>query len=123
MKHEFYDPAMHGVDWNKVKATFEPLVDYVADQEEMHDIVSRMLGELNASHTGISAGGPESRTETRTRYPGFELEADSSGYYKVSYVHKDGPADHDYVNLHVGNFILAVNGQELKGGRELLETL
>jgi tricorn protease len=116
MKHEFYDPAMHGVDWNKVKATFEPLVDSVADQEEMHDIVSRMLGEMNASHTGISAGGPESRTETRTRYPGFELEADPSGYYKVSYVYRDGPADHDYVNLRVGNFVLAVNGQELKAG-------
>src|SRR5262249_19155875 len=30
MKHHFYDADMHGVDWNKVKATYEPLLDHVA---------------------------------------------------------------------------------------------
>ena len=30
---------------------------YVGDQEELHDVVNMMIGELNASHTGISGGG------------------------------------------------------------------
>src|SRR5262249_23575935 len=41
---------------------------------------------------------------------------DASGYYKVVYIYKDGPADHDYARIHVGDFILAVNGRALKSG-------
>jgi tricorn protease len=118
MKHRFYDADMHGVDWTKVKDVYEPLMDYVADQEEMHNVISQMIGELNASHTGISATpGPEERDHiAQTRFPGFELEPDASGYYRVSYMYKDGPADKDYVNINVGDYVLAVDGHELKAG-------
>ena len=117
MKHRFYDADMHGADWGKAKSVYEPFLEHVAGQEEMHDLILRMIGELNASHTGISGGaGPESRSQAQTRYPGFELEADPSGYYKVSYIYRDGPADKDFVKIAVGNFILAVNDRELKAG-------
>ena len=118
MKHRFYDPDMHGVNWASVKNVYEPLMDYVADQEEMHNVVSQMIGELNASHTGISA--PPSQEDrdrmAQTRFPGFEMEPDASGFYKVSYIYKNGPADKDYVNLNEGDFILAIDGHELKAG-------
>jgi tricorn protease len=39
---------------------------------------------------------------------------DTPGYYKVSYIYRKGPADHEYVKLAAGNYILAVNGKELK---------
>jgi tricorn protease len=118
MKHRFYDPEMHGVNWAIVKEVYEPLMEYVADQEEMHNVVSQMIGELNASHTGISAPpSPEERDRmAQTRFPGFDLEADSSGYYKVSHVYKNGPADKDYVNISAGEYILAIDGHELKAG-------
>ena len=118
MKHRFYDADMHGVDWAKAKEVYEPLMNYVADQEEMHNIVSQMIGELNASHTGIS-GTPtaeERERSAQTRFPGFEMEPDSSGYYKVTYVYKDGPADKDYANVNVGDYVLAIDGHELKAG-------
>lgn len=113
MKFRFYDPQMHGVDWNKMKQVYEPLIDYTADQEEMHNVISQMIGELNASHTGISV---QTRPEVQTRYPGFELAPDASGFYKVSLIYKNGPADHDYVKLRVGDFILAINDHSLKAG-------
>jgi tricorn protease len=118
MKHRFYDAEMHGVDWAKMKEVYEPLMDYVADQEEMHNVVSQMIGELNASHTGISATptAEERERSAQTRFPGFEMEPDASGYYKVAYVYKDGPADHDYVNINVGDYVLAIDGHDLKGG-------
>jgi tricorn protease len=118
MKHRFYDAEMHGVDWAKVKEVYEPLMEYVADQEEMHNVVSQMIGELNASHTGISAapGVEERERSAQTRYPGFEMEPDASGYYKVTYVYKDGPADRDYVNISAGDYILAIDGHDLKSG-------
>jgi tricorn protease len=119
MKHRFYDPAMHGVDWAKIRDTYEPLLAHVGDQEDLHDVISMMIGELNASHTGISPGGRGGRARDgsdQTRYPGFELEADTSGFYKVEHVYKDGPADKDYVKIDIGDFILAIDGQDIKAG-------
>jgi len=116
MKHRFYDPKMHGVDWDEMRTIYEPLLEYVADREELHNVVSQMIGELNASHTGISGGGEGGRREVQTRYPGFEIEPDSSGYYKVTYIYKNGPADKDYVKIKVGDYILAIDDRELKAG-------
>src|SRR5260370_7665059 len=109
---------MHGVDWAKVKEVYGPLREYVTDQEELHNVVSQMIGELNASHTGISAtpSVEERERSAQTRFPGFELEPDASGYYKVSYIYKDAPADKDYVNINVGDYILSIDGHELKSG-------
>jgi tricorn protease len=117
MRNRFYDPNMHGVDWTAAKFEFEPLLSDLADTDELHNVIMEMIGELNASHTGISggdSGGPGIPERVDTRYPGFDLAPDPSGYYKVSYIYKKGPADHDYIPLKVGNYILGVNGQPLK---------
>jgi tricorn protease len=119
MKNRFYDPKMHGANWAAAKDTYEPLLGYMADTEELHNVIMEMIGDMNASHTGISAGGQlPGRTQAderiQTRYPGFDLEPDASGYYKVSYIYKKGPADHDYVKLAAGNYVLAVNDKEMK---------
>jgi len=118
MRNRFYDAAMHGADWNAAKKTYGALMDYVGDQEEMHNVVSQMIGEINGSHTGISATpDPAERDHiVQTRYPGFELAVDASGYYKVSKIYKGGPADHDYVKVSVGDFILSIDGNALKSG-------
>src|SRR4029453_701622 len=116
MKFRFYDPYMHGIDWAAARKTYEPLLAHVADSDELHTVVMQMIGEVNASHTGMSGGGRRREADERIqpRYPGFDLEPDASGYYKVSHVYKKGPADHDYVKLTAGNFVLAVNGKDLK---------
>ena len=115
MKNRFFDPNMNGVNWAAAKDTYEPLLANVVDTEELHDVIMEMIGQLNASHTGISGGGAnQGRERILTQYPGFNLEPDSSGYYKVSYIYRKGPADHDYVRVDKGNYILAVNGKLLK---------
>ena len=121
MKHRFYDPAMHGVDWNRMRATYEPLLAHVGSSEELYELCNMMIGELNASHSGVSGGGGRrggrsDATAAATRHPGFELEADSSGFYRISHVYKNGPADKDYVKLSAGDFVLAINGKDLKVG-------
>jgi tricorn protease len=44
------------------------------------------------------------------------LEPDSSGYYKVVHVYKQGPADHDYIKIRPGDYVLAIDGHPLKAG-------
>ena len=58
MKYRFYDPEMHGKDWNAIRAKYEPLLKYVGSNEDVYDLANEMIGELNASHTGVS--GPDS---------------------------------------------------------------
>lgn len=117
MRNRFYDRHMHGVDWNAMRTMYEPLLDNVADSDELHNIVMQMIGQLNASHTGITGGytpGEASAERIQTLFPGFDLEPDASGRYKVSSILRKGPADPEWVKLRGGDFILAINGVELK---------
>jgi tricorn protease len=115
MRDRFYDKGMNGADWTKYRSAYESLLEDVGDREEMQNVIMQMIGELNASHTGVS-GGEQNPSALQTRYPGFELEADASGYYKVAFIYKDGPADHEYVRIHPGDYVLAVNGEALHSG-------
>jgi tricorn protease len=116
MKYRFYDEKMHGRDWNAVKAKYEPLLKYVGENQDVYDLANEMIGELNASHTGVS--GPPSRAmedEYQTRYPGFELEL-AGGAYRVSHIYRDGPADKEWIDLKVGDYVLSIDGTRIKAG-------
>ncbi len=117
MKNRFYDAKMHGADWSAAKTRYEPLLASLADSEELHTVMMMMIGELNASHTGVGTGrggGPGGQQRPQTRHPGFDMVSDASGFYKVGHVYKDGPADKDFLKITAGDFILAVDGHELK---------
>ena len=64
MKNRFYDPKMHGADWNAAKTTYEPLLDYLVDDDELNTVMMMMIGQLNASHTGVTGGGPANDNRT-----------------------------------------------------------
>jgi tricorn protease len=115
MKHRFYDPKMHGADWNASKAKYEPLLEYLVDTEELNTVMMMMIGELNASHTGVTGGGRTSdRTPVQTRHPGFDLVADASGLYRVGHIYKDGPADRDFLKIKGGHYILSIDDSDVK---------
>jgi tricorn protease len=114
MKNRFYDAKMHGANWNAVREMYEPLLDNLVDEEELHTIMMMMIGHLNASHTGVTGGPDPIDTKMQTRYAGFDLEADGSGLYKVGHIYRNGPADHDYLKIKPGNFIVAIDDHDLK---------
>jgi tricorn protease len=116
MKNRFYDAKMHGVDWSEMQNTYGALLDYLVDEEELHTVMMMMIGQLNASHTGVSGGPPIVERTQQTRYPGFNLVADASGFYKVGHIYKDGPADRDYLKIKEGHYVVAVDDHDLKSG-------
>ncbi len=123
MKFRFYDPDMHGRDWDAIKAHYKPLLAHVGSYEAAHLLANQMIGELNASHVGVS--GRSSVTMDReyaTRLPGIELEP-AEGRYRVSHVYRDGPADKEWLNLEVGDFVLAIDGQEIRAGENYWKVL
>lgn len=124
MKYRFYDPTMHGKDWDAMRAKYRPLVEFVGDRHELMNVINEMIGELNASHTGASAGGAGGSGGTSTRHLGLDLEADDdAGRYKVKHVYEDGPADKDWIRVEAGNYVLAIDGKPLKAGDDYWERL
>lgn len=126
MKYRFYDEKMHGRNWDAIKATYKPILQYVRTNEDVYDLANEMIGELNASHTGVS--GPSSRQMPavyRTRYLGFEMEPTNAGRYRISHIYRAGPADKEWLDLKVGDYVLSIDGTDLKSGdnyEQLLST-
>ena len=125
MKYRFYDPAMHGKDWDAAKAKYEPLVADVGDRQELMNIINEMIGELNASHTGAAPPpGGRGPGGVSTGHLGIELEPDSAaGRYRVTYVYEDGPADKDWVKVKAGDYLIAIGGKQVKAGDEYWQLL
>jgi tricorn protease len=107
---------MHGFPWAEAKATYEPLLVHVVDRQGLQDVVNMMVGELNASHMGIRGGRSLGSHEPQTRFPGFEIEADACGNYRVKHIYKSGPADKEYIRMHVGDYLLAIDNHVIESG-------
>jgi tricorn protease len=113
LKNNFYDETMHGVDWDAVKAKYLPLAEAARTQDELHLAISEVLGELRASHLGIwpgGGGGPGSA------YLGFDMELREQGGrrgWMVTDIMPKAPAERFPEKLHVGDFLLSIDGVAL----------
>jgi tricorn protease len=124
MKYRFYDPNMHGFNWDAARSKYQPLVEYVADKYELINIVNEMIGELNASHTGaaVGPGGRGGDNAVQTSHLGIELIPDEkAGRYKVGHIFENGPCDKDWVKVKTGDYLIAIDGTPVLSGHQLLE--
>ncbi len=105
----FYDEAMHGVDWSAAREHFGQVLDGARTPDEMRRVLTLMIGELNASHTGV--GGPASQSPSTGRlgldFDRAALERD--GQLRVSSVIPSGPAALA-AGISVGDYIVTVDG-------------
>ncbi|MEG9434309.1 S41 family peptidase [Terriglobus sp. ADX1] len=51
-KEKFFDPGMNGVDWDYYKKVYARFLPHIDNDEDLAEMCSEMLGELNSSHTG-----------------------------------------------------------------------
>lgn len=124
MKYRFYDPEMHGKDWDAMRAKYQPLTQYVGDRQELLNVINEMIGELNASHTGAGPGFQGGGGRLQTVHLGVELEPDAqAGRYKVTHVYEDGPADKDWANVKEGDYLISIDGKPVKAGDNYWEHL
>jgi Tol biopolymer transport system component/C-terminal processing protease CtpA/Prc len=124
LRDHFYDPQFHGANWERVRADYEPRVAGARTPDEMRRLLQLMVGELNASHSGVGApfsGG----TGTATGRLGLRfdrVEYERSGRLKVTEIIPLGPADL-VRNTKVGDYILAVDGTQINARTNLDELL
>jgi len=118
----FYDPNMHGLDWQKMREKYEQLVPYVAHRADLDFIFGELGGELSSSHVYVNWGDFKRVKRIDGGLLGCELVADKSGYYKITKIFKGenwhtdfrSPLTEHGVNVKEGELIIAVDGNEVK---------
>lgn len=121
----FYDPNMHGLDWNQVKERYLKMLEGAKTREDVDFILGEMIGELNASHTYHGGGDVETERSAQVGYLGVDWEA-AGNFYKIKKILRGASWDVEAhsslaepgVTIKEGDFILAVNGIPLTTAQE-----
>ena len=112
LSDNFYDKDFHGANWKDVRAKYAPMVPHCANREDLYALISLMLGELNASHLGISGRLPNAEEPTADLGLLFDEKYAGPGL-KIAEVLKRGPADKRGLNLKAGDIITHIDRIEL----------
>jgi tricorn protease len=115
----FFDPAYNGVDWNAVRASYEPRIAGASNVDDVRRLLTLMVGELNASHSGINApqtGPPSVTGRLAVRFDRAAYE--NAGRLRITEIVPLGPVALAK-DIHIGDELLAVDGQSVGAGVNL----
>lgn len=123
----FYVENMHGYDWAALRDQYRPLLQHVAHRSDLNYVISEMIAELSVQHAYIADGDWDRPARPAVALPGarFALEA-SSGRYRISHIFPGHNAEPNYrspltevgVEVSVGDYLLAIDGEELRADED-----
>lgn len=111
----FYDPGFHGQNWKILHDKYEERALAASTEQDFRDMFNEMLGQLNASHMGMSGSNPEETQRDRTGLLGIEVTPSQHGV-RIESIIPDSPADRASSKLYVGETIVAINGTPIMSG-------
>ncbi|HUB77951.1 MAG TPA: S41 family peptidase [Bryobacteraceae bacterium] len=111
-RDNYADPKYNGADWDGVRKTYAPLIEGAHNPEEMRAILRLMIGELNSSHSGISApvaqGGGGRGVVGQLGLTFDRAAYEASGTLKITQVLPHSPAE--LAKIQPGEELRAVDG-------------
>jgi tricorn protease len=119
----FYVSNMHGYDWAALREQYRPMLKYVAHRSDLNYVISEMIAELTVQHAYIDGGDFQVPPRPRSGLPGARFELDQqAGRYRISKIFSGQNSEDIYrspltevgVNVSVGDYVLAIDGEELK---------
>ena len=114
VKDKFYDPAIHGIDWDMYKEAYAKFLPHINNNFDFQELLSEILGELNGSHTGaryfyrsgLSLG-------SLGIYADLDYEGDG---IRIKEVIKGGAIYDADSEIKAGDIIMAIDGKPIKAG-------
>lgn len=123
LRDNFVDPGMHGVDWDAARTEYLPRIQAARTTDELRRLLTLMIGELNASHTGIRTPPAEIRRSTGRLGLRFAAAAsEAAGRLHIREVLPQGPAAVTR-RIEAGDWLLAVDGRPVDASTNLEELL
>jgi len=116
----FYDPNMHGVNWNKIRQQYGALLKDVVTRWDLNYIIGEMIGEMSSSHTYRGGGDLEHPKRESVGLLGIDWEI-ANNHYRIKKIIKGARWDVNTrsplllpgLNVKEGDYILAVNNRPL----------
>ena len=121
----FYVENMHGYDWEAIRSQYRPWLDHVRHRSDLNYVIGEMIAELNVGHAYISGGDYDKPDRPKVALMGADLELDdSSGRYRIARILDGHNEESEYrapltaigVDARVGDYILAIDGEDLTSG-------
>ena len=114
---KFYDPKMQGVDWEYYRKVYEKFLPYINNNFDFAEMLSEMLGELNASHTGCRYYASGASLSTAALGAFFDPNYEGDGL-KIQEVIKRGPFAVKKNEVTAGCIIEKIDGEAIKAGKD-----
>jgi tricorn protease len=116
----FYDPGMHGRDWDAVRERYAPLMPWVRHRADLNYVLDQMNGELSVGHSFVFGGDMPDTDRSNVGLLGADLVADK-GRWRIDRIYTfeswnpemNAPLDRPGLKIAEGQFILAVDGEEM----------
>jgi tricorn protease len=116
----FYDPNMHGVDWQAMRVRYGALLDDAITRWDLNFIIGELIGEMNTSHSYRGGGDLERGAQRGVGLLGVDWEL-ADGAYRIADIVTAAPWDAEVrsplaesgVDVNEGDWVLAVNGMPI----------
>lgn len=116
----FYDPQMHGVDWEALKLQYGALIEDARSRWDVSFVASNLAAELSAGHTYTFGEGPDQVKRVQTGFLGIDWKLQGDAF-SIGRIVKPAswdtevrsPFDRPGVKVKIGDYIHAVNGVPL----------
>jgi tricorn protease len=118
----FYDPGLHGLDYREIAKKYEPFLEHLASRDDLDYLFSEMLGNLSVDHMAVA--GPQAAAfklrRSKTGLLGADYCVRENRYCFARIYERDtwnpqsrSPLREPGTNVEVGEYLLAVNGQDV----------
>ena len=126
----FYDPNMHGNDWDAVRRRYRPLVQHVRHRADFTYILDQMNGELSVGHSFVGGGDYPEVATPQVGLLGADFEADQ-GRWRIQRIFTmeswnpglSAPLDRPGIRAKVGDYLVGVDGIELTDDQDPYQLL
>jgi len=118
----FYDPGLHGVNWQKIGAKYRKFVPFCGVRADLNYLIGEMIGELNIGHTYIFGGDFEAGADyVRTGLLGVELGPAQAKYHRIASIvpgvnwdpRLRSPLSEPGCPISAGDYLIAIDGEEI----------
>ena len=119
----YYEPNMHGIDWDAMKVKYGRLIPYASCRQDIRFIIGELIGELSTSHTYVFGGDHQRKPDpVNVGMLGVDWQIDNRNNryrFKKIYQVPDWsrkvfpPLAKPGINIKEGDYILQVNGEEV----------